>query len=135
MEFILPSVLGAIAATILGMLWYSPKMFGTTWMSLSGMSHERINNPTNGLPAHVGMIIGFAVSIAKVAALAGIIFVLAPATLMQALLIAVFVWAGFFMTNDIRAVLWEMQSWKLFLIHTLYNLVMLLISATIIFYI
>jgi len=135
MEFILPAVLGAIAAMAIGMFWYSPKGFGKSWMLLTGMTPEKMKNPTNGVSMPVGTLLGFASSMIKVAILAGIISVLAPAALSGALFIGGMVWFGFFMTNDIGAVLWEMKSWKLFFINTSYNLVMLLVSSAIIFYI
>jgi len=134
MEFILPAVLGAIAATAIGMLWYSPKGFGTSWMALIGMTPEKMKNATNGVSMPVGMLLGFASSMIKVAVLAGIISVLAPAAITGALFIGGMVWFGFFMTNDIGTVLWEMRPWKLFFINTAYNLVMLLTASAIIFY-
>jgi len=134
MEFILPAVLGAIAAMVIGMFWYSPKGFGKSWMMLIGMTPEKIKNPSNGVSMPVGMLLGFAASVIKVAVLAGIISVLAPAAITGALFIGGMVWFGFFMTNDIGVVLWEMRPWKLFFINTAYNLVMLLVASAIIFY-
>ena len=135
MEFILPAVLGAVAAMVLGMFWYSPKGFGKTWMVLVGITPEKMKNPINGVSMPVGMLLGFASSVIKVAILAVIISVLAPAAISGALFIGAMVWFGFFMTNDIGVVLWEMRPWKLFLINTSYNLIMLLIASAIIFYI
>lgn len=134
MEFILPAVLGAVAATIVGAFWYSPKGFGKSWMRLTGISPEKMKNPTNGVSMPVGMLLGFALSVIKVAILAGIISVLAPAAITDALFIGTVVWVGFFMTNDIGTVLWELRPWKLFFINTAYNLVMLLVASAIIFY-
>ena len=59
MEFILPAVLGAVAAMVLGMFWYSPKGFGKTWMVLVGITPEKMKNPINGVSMPVGMLLGF----------------------------------------------------------------------------
>ena len=130
MEFLLPSIIGGVAATMLGMLWYSPKVFGTKWMKLVGMSPEDAKKPTAAVIA-----LGVIAAIVKVAVLAGFINLVNPGDLSGALLTAGFVWLGFFATSDLSSILWENRSPKLFVINTSYNLVMLLMSATIIFYI
>ena len=48
-------VVGAILAYVLGMLWYSPKLFGKAWMKGSGISPDH-NKPM--MPAMVNQAAG-----------------------------------------------------------------------------
>ena len=38
-------IVGAIVAYLLGMLWYSPKLFGTTWAAGVGVSFDDAEVP------------------------------------------------------------------------------------------
>lgn len=51
-------IAGAIAAFILGWLWYSPKMFGKKWMEGVGLSPDSMKSSTHAMIAQgVGTIL------------------------------------------------------------------------------
>jgi hypothetical protein len=82
-------IVGAIVAYLLGMLWYSPKLFGTTWAAGAGVSFD----DASGLPvmAMITQAIGtfllawvVGVTAASNALLTIILIVVAMVTLMGA---------------------------------------------------
>jgi hypothetical protein len=60
MQF-LPNILAALAAFVLGFIWYNPKVFGTIWMRAAGITPDpkKINFPVMIL---VSLLVPFIVS-------------------------------------------------------------------------
>lgn len=133
-EFIFPAIVAALAAMILGMFWYSPAFLGKQWMREVGITQDDMKKPKNGVTMPLGMVLGLLSQFVRMFFLTWAIFLVAPVGLMNALFVGLAVWAGFLAVADLGSVLWEMKSWKLFLINTSYNLVIMLLATTIIFY-
>ena len=119
----------AIVAMVVGMLWYSPKLFGNKWISYVGFSKKKIKEAKEeGMTKQ--LIIAFIAQLCT-ATLLSIFMSYAGATnIFAGVLIAVLLWLGFAATNQINVVLWERKPWGLFLVntgHTLFNLVLMAI--------
>ena len=127
----LATIVAAIASIILGMIWYSPKVFGKAWMKAAGITGKAIaaQKKKGMAKSFIGMII-CALVLAYV--LSVFIDYAQAVTLGAGLLVGFLVWLGFIATVQIGVVLWENKPYKLFVINTGFNLVELLIMGAII---
>lgn len=82
----LPVVASAIASMVLGMLWYSPMLFGATWARLLGMRPETMKHDA------MTYVWGFLLSLVTAGAFAHILRWANVVELKDALLVAFFVW-------------------------------------------
>lgn len=135
LNIIIASLISSILAMGLGVFWYGKAGFGKRWMKLAGISESDMKNPKNGMTPTVGMGLGFFTTVLKAFILGLLITWLVPITLFEALAYGALLWLGFQATIDIGVVLWSMKSWKLFYLNTSYNLLVILIMATVAFYI
>ena len=55
-------LLAAVIPTIVGFIWYNPKVFGKAWMEASGMTDEKVK--TGNMPLIFGLSFVFAVLLA-----------------------------------------------------------------------
>ncbi len=118
-------LIAAIANMVIGALWYSPMLFGKSWMKLTGMSEAKIKAAKKS-----GMMqsytIAFIGSLLMAYVFAVILTLTASATLAAASKMAVWVWLGFIAPVMLGMVLWEGKSVTLYLMNILYYLVALL---------
>lgn len=98
--------IAAAISMIVGMAWYSPRVFGSVWAKSAGMTAEAIEE---GKGAGMGRIIGFAFVNALVTALVLQIFILAMGadSWQIGAQIGVLVWLGFLLTAGVSRILWE----------------------------
>lgn len=120
-------LISAFMSMLIGSLWYSPFMFGKQWMALNRMSEDDIEK---GYP--MWLILAILFLFWFFAALAFALFLDVTSTwstgFIDGLLIAFF-WVG---TARASAILFERQPFKLFLIHSGYDLICYLIMGTLI---
>ena len=126
-EFNLWAVLAAaVAAFVLGGLWYSPALFGKAWQHEAGVSEEQMKN------ANMGMIFGLAFVLSLIASLVFALF-LGPRPPISLGLGAGFAaglcWVGASFGINY---LFERKSLKLFLINAGYHTVQFTIIGLII---
>ena len=127
-----------VANFILGFVWYTP-LFGKIWGREMGFDMEK-KPPTSVLiKGMLIMVIGnFLMAWVfprNLAVWNPVTWGLAPSEIPPAgfaLSAAFFTWLGFYLPIDLNTVAWEMKSWKLFLINTVYHLLTLIIAAFII---
>ncbi len=119
-------VVAVIVSNVIGMLWYSPKMFGTKWKALLGMSEE-VSQKCDKPEAKV-MIVNVLFSLIT----AYVLWALVPVV---GLIGIVLYWLGFTMPVIAGPVLWERKSWKLFLINAGYSLVAVLAMSVVVHFI
>jgi hypothetical protein len=114
----------AIAAMVLGFLWYSPILFANPWMRLMGFDPNdkaRIAEMQKG--AGKMYLLSFVASIVSAIVLAKIIIVMGAITIPRGMKIGFAVWLGFVTTVQLTGALFSKQPNKLYLINTGYQLV------------
>jgi hypothetical protein len=126
-------LLGAVAAMILGMIWYGP-LFGKKWMQLVGMTPDTMADAKKGaLKSYVFMFIA-----ALVTAYVLGVFLNGVATffIKDALVVAFVAWLGFIATSMSADYLFNAKPkpWTLYLINAGYQLGNLLLMAVIYYY-
>ncbi|HYD35733.1 MAG TPA: DUF1761 domain-containing protein [Vitreimonas sp.] len=121
----------ALASFTVGMVWYSPVLFGNMWMKLMKVTAKDMAK-------------------AKARGMAGIMGSSFAATLLQALILVWFsqtflmggvrptamfaflAWLGFIVPTQITQVIYENKSWSLFFLSTGYQVAQLLAMAVVI---
>jgi len=117
-------LIAAVAAFVVGSLWYSPFLFGNVWMKLAGVKKSKKAKLMwlRFLIYLVGMLVMAFV-------LAHFLVFAAAVTYVEALITAFWLWLGFIAPITIGGMLWENKSIKLFVLNNAYNLIALGIMA------
>ncbi len=129
---LLPIVAAAVATTIIGMIWYHPRVLGGIWARLVGVTPEMVERGKKRMiPYTITAFIG-SMLIAYVMDYFGIAWaVYDPAGALQ---LGFWCWAGFVAPTMLGTVLWEQKSFKLYLINALYWLVAFCVIALVLLY-
>ncbi len=121
-------VLCAVAAMILGYVWYGPMLFGKTWQKEAGVSDAQAKK-ANMTTMYVGM---FVAALVEAYVLSVVLGMMGSLTLMSAATGAFWVWLGFIAATMVGSVLAEGKSTTYFGIVAGYQLVLVVIMSTII---
>lgn len=114
-------LVAALAGMVIGSLWYSPLLFGNTWIKLMGWKESEMKEKSKGAAgAMVGMFIG---TLVTAYVFAHFTEYLALTTVQEGIQIAFWIWLGFVVPVCMSAVLFEGKAWKLFFINVFYYLV------------
>ncbi len=106
-------VVAAVAAFLVSSIWYSPLLFGKTWMDLRGMNPGAIA----AMRPPVGEMIGEFVKTLVVAyVLAYFVVRLGVGDWKDAVVLGVWMWIGFYATL-LGSVIHENYPWKLYAVH------------------
>ena len=116
-------LLAAIATTIIGMVWYSPKVFGKIWMKLANVKKPESDSKSMLLAFFSTLLSAFVLSLL----IAYLGFGVA-----EALILAFLLWLGFIATTTLGNFLWEGKPIKLYLLNNGYSLLNLLVMSAII---
>ena len=119
---------GVVYSSVLGMIWYHPKVFFNTWAAEIGL---KVSAPDRK-KAMTGMQVMFITTIIQVFSLAAIIYMAPPVTLIMALHIGVFVSVGIAAATRLSETLFEQRSIKSWLIQSGYRALAILGCAAII---
>ena len=124
----------AVAAMLVGSIWYAKPVFGKTWMALVNMTPDKAKK--GQAMAMIGMAIGALITayiLAHFVAIAiGSPFFSETSDLMQGIYTAFWAWLGFGFAQMISGPLFAKSSWTLFLINTGNMLVTLIAMGAII---
>ena len=125
-------LLAAVAAMVVGFVWYSPLLFARPWMLAMGYDP----NDKAGLEElrkGVGKLYGtaFLASLASAFVLGKIVGVTTVATVPYGLKVGFAVWLGFVATVQLTDTLFGRKPLKLFLINTGYQLTCYLVMGAI----
>ncbi len=120
---------GGIASMVLGMIWYSPQLFGKQWMAALGLSAKDMEKYKNGMMKRY--FISFLSSLALTFVLDNVVTWSGATTLMQGAVTGFWVWLGFFATTTYSGILWEGKSMTWYYVTAGYQLVQLLILGEI----
>ncbi len=129
-------LVAALASFAVGMLWYSPVLFGKQWMALAGITDKNMEEGKKNMARN--MVLALVTSFV----MAGVLYYVVSYTsafygdqytmMGASLKAAVMMWVGFFATTQLGIVLWEGKPFKLYALNTSYSLVSLLVMALVI---
>jgi len=122
-------LIATIAAAIIGPLWYSPLLFGTIWMRLSGIIPQNPNEPKDRMVKQYGIQILFTLVMAT--ALCYFVEALSITSVLDGLALSFWLWLGFQTPILINNVLWDRKPLMLFLIHAGYYILAMCVTTTI----
>ncbi len=125
-------LVSAIAAMVIGFLWYSPILFANPWMRLMGFDPNdkaKIAEMQRGAGKIYGL--AFVASLVSAVVLAKIIAVTSVVTIPYGMKVGFAVWLGFVTTVQLTGALFGRQSTRLYVINTGYQLVCYLVMGAI----
>ena len=123
-------LVAAIAAMVLGFIWYSPQVFGNEWMKLMKIGKKQIAQAKKkGMSkTYLTMLIS---SLLTSYILASFIALLGITEAIDGALLAVMLWLGFIATTTLSSILWEGKPAKLYILNNGYHLVSLVVMGII----
>lgn len=117
----------AVLNMIIGSFWYSP-LFGKQWMILSGIKKNRLDESKKaGMVKYY--IAAFIMAFIMFFLLANFIKTFGVVGFFSGMSFGFFMWLAFIATSMIGIVLWEGKSIKLYLINSLYYLVVIALGS------
>ena len=125
----IPILVAAVVSFVIGMLWYSPALFGKSWMKLAGVKMQ-------GKPKGIGgiMFTAFIANLVMAYVFVYFLNILSYADTVTGVIFGFFLWAGFFATTLLGSVLWEGKPFNLYLINAGYQLVNLVVMGAVLGY-
>jgi hypothetical protein len=123
-------LVGGIINMALGMLWYSPVLFGKQWMALSGRTPADMEAAKQkGMTG--SYIVAFIGALVMAYVLSYIVDYAHAETIVEGAQAGFWSWLGFIATTQLGIVLWEGKPKSLYMINAGYYLVSLLIMGAI----
>jgi len=124
-------VLATLSSMVIGSIWYTPRVFGNVWMRLSGTTPSG-NSKDAVRPIVVTLIVSFITAWV----LAGAAYIswqfYGGSFLVNALLTAAILWAGFTAARFITHDQFDRRPWQLTLLNSAHELVTVLVMGLII---
>ena len=121
-------LISAVAAMVLGFVWFGPMLLGKQWMKEAGVTEAQAKK-ANGTTMYVLM---FVAAVVEAYVLSIVLGLMGTLTLMSAATGAFWVWLGFIAATMVGSVLAEGKSWTYFAIVAGYQLVLVVIMSAII---
>ena len=56
-------IVAALVPTVVGFIWYNPKVFGTAWMQASGMTEEKMQGANMGIIFGVSLVLSLLLAV------------------------------------------------------------------------
>ncbi len=101
-------IAAAIAAFVVGMIWYSPAVFGKKWMKMMGVTEKEM---AKGKEKMMGvMATSLVLSVVTAYVLSMVMKIAGANILMDAVQLAFWIWLGFFAAPLYMSVLYEKKS-------------------------
>lgn len=120
-------LVAALAAFVLGGLWYSPVLFGNQWMKLAGIKKKSLKKE--------GMVIKYLVYLIGLLlmsfVLANVLVYLNSISYAEGVITAIWLWLGFIAPITLGGVLWENKKISLWLLNNAYNILSLILMTVI----
>jgi|ETNmetMinimDraft_2_1059921.scaffolds.fasta_scaffold07735_7 hypothetical protein len=113
----LPIFIAAVVSFVIGMLWYSPALFGKKWMSLAGVKRGK-EKKMGGI-----MVAAFVANLVMAYVYLYIMGMIGYADVSSGVVLGFLLWVGFFATTLLGGVFWEGKPFNLYLINAGYQLV------------
>jgi hypothetical protein len=129
---LLAVLVAAIAAMVVGFLWYSPFLFAKPWMVLMGYDpNDKAGLEQMRKSAGKSYGISFLASLLSAFVLGKIIVITTVDSALYGMKIGFAIWLGFVATVQLTEVLFAKKPAKLFLINTGYQMVCYLVMGAI----
>jgi len=122
-SFIIPVIVVTILNVFLGMLWYSPLLFGPMWIKGHKFDNKRLK-PTAG--HYIGSILVYFITALILAMLITRFVLLAWDC---GALLAFYIWIGFVATTHFKGVIWAHRPFSVYCIDVAYYLVSLVMMG------
>jgi len=116
---------GAIAYMIIGMIWYSPSVFGRRWARLTGLKKSQLKS------TWASYFIAMLAALVTSFVMAKFIDWFQIDSARQGAIMGIWIWAGFVATVLINTVLWEKKKFSLYLINSMHYLLSLVVMGAI----
>ena len=130
---LLAVLVAAIAAMVVGFLWYSPLLFAKPWMMLMGYDpNDKAKMEEMQKSVGPSYAISFVASLVSAFVLAKIVDISTVNSALYGMKIGFAIWLGFVTTVQLTAKLFGNQPTKLYLINTGYQLVCYLAMGAIV---
>jgi len=123
-------LVASIVSFIIGMLWYSPLLFGKAWIKLMNFSKEDMNKAKKKGMGKT-MLLGFIATLVTAYVLSYFINVLRYSSAGDGAVLGFMIWLGFLATTLLGSVLWEGKPYALYFLNITYHLVNLVILGAI----
>lgn len=120
----------AIVNMVVGMIWYSPSVFGKVWMSCMGLTPQRMEELKKRGMGKI-YVASFVTALLMSYVLAHFVKIWAVEDIGGAFQLAFWSWLGFVATVSLGSVLWEGKSLKLYFLNVSYQLVSIFVMAVI----
>jgi hypothetical protein len=121
-------ILATSTAVVISVLWYSDFMFGKEWRRVTKLKDKEFKD--NLLLSIVGLVV---ISFVSAFVLKRFIVIAAPASILEAIRLSIWVWIGFVATYGLSNTLFEKRSYELSVINLSNHLVTLTIMAAILY--
>ena len=119
-------IVAAIGAFIVGMLWYSPALFGKQWMKMMGMSEKDMKAGKDKMTGM--MVVTLVLGVISAWVLSHVFNYAGVVTMMDGVFVAAMMWLGFYATSTYMGVMYEKKSmewWYLTAGHYLVSLIVM----------
>ena len=124
----LATLVAALANWGIGMLWYSPVLFGNAWMNLSKIDPKKMDMKKE-MPKIA--IIGLLAAYISAVVLSLLIDMTVSTTVIEGMTLGFWVWLGFAATVLVNSVLYEKKPWSLYIINSGYLFVAYMVMGAI----
>jgi len=98
-------IIASVAAYLFGWLWYSPVLFGNTWMNLLGKSKEAMAKAKSDMART--MTYGFIITMVTAYGIAVFLALLSPISLLNALQMGILLCFSFVVTTKFTELIYE----------------------------
>jgi hypothetical protein len=119
----------ALLNMVIGMIWFSPMLFGSMWLKLIGKNKKEMAKM--GKDASKAYPMAFFGVLLMSFCLAVFVQYAGAATLGDGALIGLLAWLGFVATTSMNSVLWEGESKELYLFNNAHVMLTLMVSGAI----
>lgn len=127
-ELIIAKIFGAaLLATVVGFLWYHPRVFGTIWMQHARLTPEAVERAKKR--THLYAIAGLFGNVIAAYVLYYLLVSFDIATVEIAILVGFLAWIGFTAPALLGMILWEQKPLAYYLVNALYWLVSLVLMS------
>jgi len=123
-------LVASVVAFVVGMLWYSPLLFGKMWIELMGFSAKDMKKAKKKGMGKT-MLLGFVSVLVMAYVFRYLISVLGYSTSWDGAVLGLWIWLGFLATSMLGNVLWEGKPFALYLINATHYLVVLVVMGAI----
>jgi hypothetical protein len=129
---LLPVVSAGIISALIGFVWYHPRVFGSAWMRLAGITPETVEQGKRRM--HVYATLALLASMLAAYVIRALEVTIGISDVVGAAQLGLLLWTGFVVPVLSGIVLWEQKSVLLYAINAGYWLVSFIAMAVVVFF-